>query len=137
MKSSFKMALLTGTVSAFLFIVLMTSCQSPGQTPGGGDLTPSLRNKLGLNSLIDSNGNKTTPHIILQTSSPIPSGSQFIVECPTKDCVPSAGSGASAGGSKVLFVGTILQDIPENAELVIRVAAKGDSAYVSEVIKAR
>jgi hypothetical protein len=137
MKNSFKMALLTVTVGAFLFIVLMTSCQSPGQTPGGGDLSPSLRNKLGINSLIDSNGNKTTPHIIVQSSSPIPAGSQLIVTCATKDCVPSAGSGTTAGGSRVLFVGTILQDIPENAELVIRIAAKGDSALVSEVIKAR
>jgi hypothetical protein len=119
MKSSSKTILLSVPVLAYLFlcIVHMTSCQSAGNQPNV-PLTVSASFPLNLTNVLDTSGNKLTPHYV---SGALPSGSKVVMVCVGNICPPGADS--SAGAPKIVFSGTLTQDIPANTELVLRVVS--------------
>ncbi len=113
--------------SLFSFNVCMiTGCGSgptePAKTPGKP--TPVLVSA----TSTDSSGNR----ISIRTVGKISAGTSIGVKCTTpQDCVSlSTDSSAGHGGVRIINLGTITKDIPENTEFEIEFIAKGDSAMV-------
>jgi hypothetical protein len=111
MKSSFKMALLSPPVSAFLFliVVLLISC---GTSPTNPQLKPLPVAIIYVN---DSSG----PQPILHTSVAFPSGTTLQGTC--KSCADSSGN---TGSGKVVFSATLNTDIPANTDIILHVVSK-------------
>jgi hypothetical protein len=127
MKSSFKKILssIPAIVVLILMVVVLTSC--PGAKPGSDSIKPEVATApypLILALKIDTSGNQTPPHFVVNTQ--IPAGTQVFIVC-SKDCVQAADASGNAGGPKIFFQGTLSQDIPANTELALRlVSASGN-----------
>lgn len=109
MKSSFKTVVLSLPMSVlfFLIVVFISSC--------GAKTYP-----LAVSFLIDSSGPGTHPHVV--TNGTIPAGTLVVLECGSPNCNSKTGSGS--GSSKILFRGTLTQDIPANTEIVLRMVSQ-------------
>jgi hypothetical protein len=131
MKSSIKMVLRSVPVSAFLFlVVLLVSC-------GGSNPTPALvASPYPLNLILkfDTSGSQTPPHY---ASGLLPAGSQVVLVCTSKDCVQPSDTSGNVGGPKILFVGTLTQDIPANTELALRIVSKETPVNITAAIKGK
>ena len=71
--------------------------------------------------------------LYLQTSGKIPAGSTVVLGCTTPGCklaavAASTDTTAPPGGVRMLILGTIPVDIPENTNLELRIIPKGDPA---------
>jgi hypothetical protein len=133
MKSSFKMPLLAAAPFALLFIVHITSCTSSGnQTDSAASPNGITPVRLAITRLNDTSGNQP----ILHVAQFIPSGSQFVVTCGAKNCVPSASdTSGNPGGPKVLFAGTLNMDIPENTDIILKIVSKDEPVNAPQTQK--
>jgi hypothetical protein len=132
MKWIFKRCLLAAPAiifySLFSFnVCLITGCGSSDSTGPNNNprrVSPVL---LSVNST-DSSG----PKVTIRTVGKIPAGTSLVVICTSpQDCISlSTDSTGGHGGVRIISLGTITKDIPENTEFELEIIAKGDPAMV-------
>lgn len=140
MKRIFKRCLLAAPVimfySLFSFHAFMISGCSSDSTHGGGGGTkvvssPSPVVVLSAYSTDSTHGGGGPRVLSFQTSGTIPAGSTVVLGCKTPGCKLAASSTDTThggGGVKMMILGTIPVDIPDNASLELRIIPRGDPA---------
>ena len=112
--------------SLFSFnVCLITGCGS-GPTGSG---SPGKKSPVLLSATsTDSSGPKVTIHTVGKISA----GTSLVVTCKSpQDCISlSTDSTGGHGGVRIISLGTITKDIPENTEFELDFIAQGDSAMV-------
>ena len=120
---------------------LISGCSTDTTGHGGGgpkiagSSTPELR--LSAYSSTDSTGPGGSPKVLsFQTSGKIPAGSTVVLKCTSKDCILrlSTDTTTHPGGVKRLILGTLLDDIPDNTELVLQIIPRGDPALAESAV---
>jgi hypothetical protein len=125
--------------SLFSFHAFLISGCSTDTTRGGGGgprvvSSPSTVVVLSAYSTDTTHGGGGGPRVLyLQTSGKIPAGSTVVLGCTTPGCklaavAASTDTTAPPGGVRMLILGTIPVDIPENTNLELRIIPKGDPA---------
>jgi hypothetical protein len=115
--------------SLFSFnVCLVTGCNSSDSTGPNNNPRKVTPLQLSVQSSTDSTG----PKVILHTSGKIPAGSTLVLSCTSPDCNLSFSTDSTGGhgGVRIVNLGTITKDIPENTEFELKVIAKGDPAMV-------